>query len=86
MSILTACATPSAPAEAPKPKTCDPRISAAVGALPALPAGASIVQPATPAEKAATALFLDWVTDLKTAAGELVARAELARQACAGGP
>ena len=65
LSILAACATPSAPpASEPAPPAPDPRICAAVEQPPALPPAASLVAPVTDAERAAESAFLNWVSDL----------------------
>lgn len=60
---MTACATPSnpAPPSAPKPAAVDPRVCADVSKEPALPKGATVVQPSTPEEGEATEAFLTWV-------------------------
>lgn len=48
-----------------------------------MPAGASVVEPADDAERAAYQLFLDWVHDLIANARANAARAEQARSTCA---
>lgn len=80
--MLASCATPSDPprADTPKPLAVDPRVCAAVTKTPAMPGGASIVQPATDRERAATATFLNWVADLLDVATENEGRAETARR------
>lgn len=47
-----------------------------------MPAGASVVQPVTAEERAATEKFLTWVSDLIDASGENEGRAKLAQAAC----
>jgi len=87
--ILAGCATPSLrPAEPPAverpaPAACDPRLEAEVPAAPAVPDGASIVQPATVEEQIATGLHLGWVSELIAYAGGLAERARLAKAVCA---
>lgn len=82
--MLASCATHSRlppAAEQPNPLAPDPRVCAPVRDAPPLPAGASVVQPVTPEEQAATAKFLNWVAELVDVAGENGGRAKLARQA-----
>lgn len=87
LSLLASCSTPSAqdppPAVSqPAPPKCDPRLEAEIRTAPTPPAGASIVQPATPEERASTAGFLTWVAGVLDVAQENEARARLARAEC----
>lgn len=82
------CATPSAsrlpPAiEQPKPEAVDPRVCAEVVKAEPLPAGASIPQAVTPAEREGLSLFLTWVAGLVDHDQGMTDRADLARrEAC----
>lgn len=50
---------------------------------PAQPAGASLVQPVTTEEQAATSLFLNWVSELREFGAGLADQMRLAqREAC----
>lgn len=86
--ILASCATPSGPpapppaAEPVAPPACDPRLQADVPAVPEPPAGASVVQPVSLEERVATSLHLTWVAELRDVAGQLFARAALAKSSC----
>jgi hypothetical protein len=81
---LASCATPSAsppPAvEQPKPKATDVRICAEVRKADDLPAGASLPQAVTPAERAGLSLFLTWVASVVDHDKGMTERAELARR------
>lgn len=85
LSILASCSTPSPPrptVDPPKPLACDPRLESDVPATPKPPAGASIVQPVTMEERAATSLFLGWVAELADVAGQNERRSRLAKAEC----
>ena len=81
--ILASCAKPSPPpgVDAPRPAAPDPRLCAQVRKKPAMPAGASVVQPATMEERTATALFLSWVADLVDTSTDNEGRVTAARKA-----
>ena len=87
LCLLTSCATsspaPPAPVEQPRPRAPDPRVCADIPDEPSLPAAASIPQPVTPAERAATALFLSFVASVQDWGREAARRAGIARdEAC----
>lgn len=82
LSLLSACATRS-PLTLPatEPQACDPRLTAP--GLDEPPVAGAIVQPATPAERAAVDAFLSAEAEARAWGREGWARARLAREACA---
>ena len=83
LSLLSACATRSPrPGPATEIRACDPRLAAP--ALEEPPVAGSIVQPATPAERAAVDAFLTAEARARAWGREGWARAGVAREACAG--
>lgn len=83
--ILAACSTPSLPGpiSQPAPVACDPRMQAPDMAQPAAAPSASIVQPVTPAEQAATQGFLQWVAAMVDWGKTGWAQADAGRAWCA---
>lgn len=77
-SLLTGCVTPS-----PSPPALPPSLCTTVERAPAMPEGASIVQPVTDEERTATALFLGWVAESLGIGAENADRAErAAKEGC----
>ena len=80
--ILAACATPSSPPRLvdPAPRKPDPRLCAPTEAEP--PVRGSVVQPATDAEREATAAFLNGEAEARSWGRRGWDRAKLAAAAC----
>lgn len=80
--ILGACATPSSPPRLvdPAPRKPDPRLCAPTEAEP--PVRGSVVQPATDAEREATAAFLNGEAEARSWGRRGWDRAKLAAAAC----
>lgn len=89
LSMLEACATRSSDLPAPSstepaaPIACDPRMTVTPAPRPDLPAGASIVQPVTPDERAATQAFLTGVAAIIDWGSVNAVQAEAGRAWCA---
>jgi hypothetical protein len=82
LCLLSACATPSLPArtiDRPAAQTPDPGLCAPVPRTPSLPDGAAVVRPASEAERAGLATFLEYVADLYATARMNETRAAEAR-------
>lgn len=71
--LLISCAKPSV-----RPPTLPPDLCTPVSRAAPMPEGASIVQPVTPAERVATALFLNWVSESLGTGDQNADRAERA--------
>lgn len=84
--MLASCGTPSGPrrpVEIPPaaPLAVDPRVCAPVRSIPAQPDDATFPAPVTAAERAAVALFTDWVAAVLDVGGENEGRAAVAKVA-----